>query len=89
MDKNQVFKQKLTVFRRIYKTVAGAGEHGQLSRPTYGLLIQSMHSPEADIHPVHRLGGVNEARIIITISRTMADALVQDHGAEWSDDNER
>jgi hypothetical protein len=81
MKANQVFGQVLVVSKRTLKDVTRRGDRsGKLSRPSYLLTIKSHHSPE---HIAQ--GGGNYAILNITISKTMADALVQDHGAKWDD----
>jgi len=71
MHKNQPITQKLTVHRRTH-TAKGM----QFSRPTYALVIDSRHN---DVDGTGAL-------ITITIPKATAEALEQDHGAEWSDD---
>jgi hypothetical protein len=74
MHINQVAKQKLTVSKRTHKHVAsGAGESEQLSRPAYDLWIRSYPNEDTSKYAIIRIG----------ISKGLAEALIQDHGAVW------
>lgn len=82
MHKNQVFGQVLVVSKRTLKDTAKRGDSPRLSRPTYQLTIKSHHSPE---HIAQ--GGGNYALLSITIPKGTAEALAQDHGAKWGEEN--
>jgi hypothetical protein len=85
-QQNHVFGQVMVVSKRLLKDRSKQKKGSlMLSRPAYVLTIKSHHSPGNEIHPDHRLGGGNYALISITIPKTTAEALVQDHGAKWDD----